>query len=72
MLSMVYAVYTIIIVLYIKNYVHDENMYYAPIFPLFPWYVTINPYIHLLWGVLWGYYGVAEGMCPIYGILQVI
>jgi len=56
----------------IKSVSPDVNILYAPIFPQIRWYVTENPYIPYIWGVLRGYHRVAEGMCPIYGYPGVI
>ena len=56
----------------IKIYVHDVNHINCPQKPLYPWYVTENPYIPYIWGVLRGYLRVSKGMCPIYGYPGVI
>ena len=55
-----------------KSFHVDVKRYYAPSELVYTRYVTINPYIPYIWGVLWGYYGVADGMCPLYGYPMVI
>ena len=56
----------------IKIYVHNVNHINCPQKPQIWWYVTENPYIPYIWGVLRGYLRVSKGMCPIYGYPGVI
>jgi len=55
-----------------KSFHEDVKRYYAPSELVYSWYVTINPYIPYIWGVLMGFLKVMEGMCPIYGYPGVI